>query len=150
MNYLLDTNIISYLSEQDSPYFQCVSSRLKNMGHDDHFFASILSFYELKHGYFCSQSAATRARFAGFMDTIKAMFSIAPLSLPGADVFGELKNQYQSQTGITTRAVKRHDIDFMLASTAITEGMILVSNDHIFATIQLLRDDFRLENWAQP
>ncbi|MEM6406003.1 MAG: PIN domain-containing protein [Pseudomonadota bacterium] len=149
MNYLLDTNTISYLSEQDSPYFEQVSSRLKRTGYDDRFFASILSFYELKHGYFCSQSAENKSRFLGFTNTIETLFSVVPLSLQGADLFGQLKQQYQSQTGITKNAIKRHDIDFMLASTAIAESIVLVSNDHIFENIQLLRDDFQLENWIK-
>jgi predicted nucleic acid-binding protein len=149
MKYLLDTNTISYLSEQDSPYFEQVSLQLKKTGYDDQFFTSILSFYELKHGYSCSQSAANKTRFSGFIDTVKSLFSVVPLSLQGADLFGQIKQQYQAQTGITKRAIKRHDIDFMLASTAIAEDMILVSNDRIFETIQPLRDDFQLENWVR-
>ena len=63
--------------------------------------------------------------------------------------FGEVKEQYRAATGISETAIKKHNIDFMLASSAIVENMILVSNDNIFRAIEPMHDDFQLENWTQ-
>jgi hypothetical protein len=53
------------------------------------------------------------------------------------------------QTGITKKAVKKHDADFMPASSAIAENAVMVSNDNIFNELKEIRSDFQLENWAE-
>ena len=78
------------------------------------------------------------------------MFTIVSLSVQGADIYGKLKHEYLSKTGITRSALKRNDVDLMLASTAIADNMVLGTKDDIFATIQSVHDDFQLENWARP
>lgn len=42
----------------------------------------------------------------------------------------------------------KHNVDFILATTAITEDIVLVSNDQIFRDIQEVSPGLRLENWA--
>ncbi len=71
-----------------------------------------------------------------------------PLSLEGDKIFGELKKEYRENIGISKQAIKRHNSDFILASTAINENAVLVSNDKIFNEFKKLRDDFQLDDWA--
>ena len=42
--------------------------------------------------------------------------------------------------------MERHNIDFMLASSAVIENAVLVSNDSIFPIIQNLYRNFMHEN----
>jgi predicted nucleic acid-binding protein len=37
--------------------------------------------------------------------------------------------KYQEETGINTKALKKNDLDFLIASSAISQGAVLVSND---------------------
>lgn len=75
------------------------------------------------------------------------MFAVMPLSHIGAGVFGELKAKYRQTTGALSKSLKRNDIDFILASTAITENAI-VSNDRIFEAIVKIEPPLQLENWT--
>ena len=66
----------------------------------------------------------------------------------GAKAFGNLKAQYKKETGSKQNSWDQHNIDFMIASSALSEDFILVSNDKIFQHIQSLIPDFKTENWA--
>jgi predicted nucleic acid-binding protein len=50
--------------------------------------------------------------------------------------------------GTDQKAVDRHDVDFILASSAIAEDAVLVSNDKIFLSVRDIEPTLRLENWA--
>ncbi len=73
---------------------------------------------------------------------------LAP-SEAGAEVFAQLKNAYRLRTGARERELVRHNIDLILASTAVTEGAALVSNDTIFRTLSDLEPRLKVENWAE-
>ena len=64
------------------------------------------------------------------------------------DIFGEIKAKYKQQTGINTKALKKNDIDFLIASTAISQGAILLSNDGIFADIVEYGMGLEFEVWV--
>ena len=58
------------------------------------------------------------------------------------------KTKYKKQTGINTKALKKNDIDFLLASTAISQGAILVSNDGVFGDIVDYEVGLEFEVWV--
>ena len=108
---------------------------------------SILSFYEMYYGIsWASRHEQVALQHA--MGSIASKFPVVGLSLQGAQIFGDLKAAYRRIVGITPNALKRNDVDLLIASTAIETGAILVSNDHLFESIRHLQSDFELENWA--
>ena len=80
--------------------------------------------------------------------SVSALPPLAP-SEAGAEVFARLKNAYRLRTGARERDLVRHNVDFILASTAVTEGAALVSNDTIFRTLSDLEPRLEVENWAE-
>ena len=82
------------------------------------------------------------------IDALASRFQVVGLSCQGARIFGDLKAAYRRAVGITPSALKRNDIDLLIASTAIEVGAILVSNDHLLTTIGSIYPGFELENWA--
>lgn len=148
MKYLLDTNILSYLEEQSSPFHAKTRERLSRLSDDDDIFIPILILYELWY----SVSAATPEKAKTLDAVIRSyldQFPILHITERGAEVFGDIKAKYREQRpGINPKALDRHNIDFILASSAITEDAVLVSNDKIFPTIRDIIPTLKLENWA--
>ncbi len=52
MKYLLDTDIVSYLADKNSPFHEPVRDRLSEAGDDDQVCVSILTLYEIEFGVF--------------------------------------------------------------------------------------------------
>lgn len=47
------------------------------------------------------------------------------------------------------KEIKRHTVDFILASTAIEANAVLVSDDRIFKTIKEFYPSLHVENWKE-
>ncbi|MCP4353396.1 MAG: type II toxin-antitoxin system VapC family toxin, partial [Desulfobacterales bacterium] len=48
--YILDTNIITYLHEQSSPFHNKVKNNLSSLCDDDKVYVSVFSLYEIEYG----------------------------------------------------------------------------------------------------
>lgn len=135
--YLLDTNIISYLTDSKSPHRQSVKDRLFSLSEEDRVAVSIVTLYELAYGLATFEktkkddSDRDKKLFESGIEFIKEYLEIFPLSVKEIDIFGKIKAQYKQKTGINTKALKKNDLDFLIASTAISQGAVLVSNDGI-------------------
>ena len=79
------------------------------------------------------------------MDRLK----IIPLSIDGAAIFGQIKKVYKDKTGTEGKKLEKNNIDLMLASSAISENAVLVSNDNIFKVIKDIHHNFHFENWTK-
>lgn len=154
MKYLLDTNIPVYLEDPDSPFHHSVKEHFQQLQDEDELFISVLSLYELyyavalrKRGGREQLAAQTRL----VIKEIRKRFTLLPLTGKEASVFGEIKAQYKERSKEKEEkqeTIKKNDIDFILASTAIEYGLIIVSNDSIFQKIKELFPKLRVENWA--
>ena len=142
--YLLDTNIISYLADPASAFHQQVADAVRSLPDESLLTISLLTLYELSYGYVRDPG---HSRLLAIIRE-EGIGVLAP-SEPGAEVFARLKNAYRLRTGVRERELVRHNVDFILASTAITEGAALVSNDTIFRTLSELEPRLEVENWAE-
>lgn len=146
--YLIDTNIIAYLADVNSPYHENVRSRFHALCPEDTVAISILTLYEL---HYSLAKAATQDAIQAICRTKEQMLATLPclpLSASGAHLFGELKARYQQQFQAKKPALDRATVDLIIASTAIVTDSMLVSNDALYARIQTLRPDFKWINWA--
>jgi predicted nucleic acid-binding protein len=141
--YLLDTNIISYLADPSSPFHERVADAICSLPDESRLAISVLTLYELAYGYVRDPGRAS-------LLIIVKEEGVAVLGLPeaGAEVFARLKDRYRLHTGARNRDLVRHNIDLILASTAVVEGAVLVSNDGIFATLARLEPRLAVANWA--
>ena len=151
--YLLDTNIISYLTDSKSPYRTAVKEKLFSLSEDDRVAVSIVILYELAYGLATFEKSKKDKNnrdeklFESGIEFIKEYLDIFPLNVEEIDIFGQLKAKYKQQTGINTKALKKNDLDFLIASTAISQGAILVSNDSIFGDIVEYGFGLEFEEW---
>lgn len=145
--YLLDSDILTYLEQQDSLWHKPVAQRLSQLDDSDKVLISIISFYEMQYGVsWANENERISLRQA--IDALASRFQVVGLSRQGARIFGELKAAYRRAVGITPNALKRNDIDLLIASTAIETSAVLVSNDHLFSTIGDIYPGFQWQNWA--
>jgi predicted nucleic acid-binding protein len=143
LSYLLDTNVISYLADPASPFHARTSEKVGSLPDESALAISVLTLYELAYGHTRDPGRArllTIIRDAGV--------SVVAPTEAGAEVFAGLKNLYRLRTGARERQLVRHNVDFILASTAITEALVLVSNDAIFQLLTELEPRLRVENGA--
>lgn len=152
--YLLDTNIPVYLEDPDSPFHHPVKESCQQLQDEDQVFVSVLSLYELYYAVALRKKEG-REQFAAHtllvIEEIKKHFKLLPLRGKEASIFGEIKALYKerSKEKEEKQTIKKHDVDFILASTAIEYGLIVVSNDDIFQKIKELFPKLQVENWAR-
>jgi len=146
--YLLDTNIISYLTDPNSPHKDRIKKRLLSLSEDDNVSVSIITLYELSYGLNTMNDSKNKVIFETGIKFIKEYLDIYPLDINEVELFGILKARYKKSTGIAKVAIKKNDLDFLIAATAINHNAILVSNDIIFNKLIELEPSLKSENWT--
>ena len=110
---------------------------------------SVLTFYELEYGH-ANSPETMKSILRKRIERARSFFSILPVSLESANTFGLLKKELQDVQNLGKKPLKKHNIDLMLASTAITKSCILVSMDKLYSTIQKFNSTLQIENWLKP
>ncbi len=146
MRYLLDSDSLSDLYEPKSPGHRNIARRVLALPETNRIIISILALYELEYGY-ANAPEGLKPVLRGRISTIQEDSPILPLNLEAARIFGSLKVRLQSLRQLSSRAIKAHNMDIMLAATAIIEGCTLVSADGIYSDLQQLDPTLRVENW---
>lgn len=75
----------------------------------------------------------------------QADFTMLPLTAESARVYASLKTSLRKDRQLNDKGIKIHNIDLMLAATAITEDCILLSGDSIFRDLQKFDPRLRFE-----
>jgi predicted nucleic acid-binding protein len=146
--YILDTNTLTELEYPDTPDYQIIMSKIASLPAESEICFSIISAYEYQHGI-AKASGSLKESIKKAWQTFLDLFEALPLTLESAKIYGEIKALYESHTGIGKKEIKRHTVDFILASSAIELDAVVVSADRIFQTIQKLYPSLRFENWKE-
>ena len=148
--YILDTDIISYLWDVESPYHQKIVEKLNNLNDDDIVGISIVSIYELTYGINSFKNQRLKSTFQNALDNIKkdTDIFIYSLDIDSADFFSKIKQLYKTNTGINNKSVKKNDLDFMIASISMSQKAVLVSNDTLFEILSNYTS-LKYENWIK-
>ena len=156
MKFLLDTNAIIHLSKINAEHHEKIKTKMLEKAFqvvDIKFGISIVSLYELEYGVAHTNNEKIIFESKRIIKSIKEDKEITIFSLTevGAEIFGEIKEQYRKKKGIGKKALKKHNVDLMIAATAIEAGATLVSQDNkdkIFEILKSVRDDFEWEDWT--
>ena len=146
MRYLIDSDILSDLYEITSPDHQQVSHRIAALGEADTLAVSALAFYELEYGY-ANSSEEKKPSLRRRIENVRGRFTVHGLSEPAAGVFGRLKKALVDSRGLSKKASQSHNIDLMIAATAVTESCVLVGADSLFRDLQRFEPGLILQNW---
>ena len=133
--YLLDTGIIEFLGDANSPNHASCIKRLESLGEEDELCASVLSLYELEYGI-AGASTDLQPRLQLLKQKILDFYTILPLSEQGSRIYGRIKNLFKHSSGTKHRSMKTYTVDMIIASTALEHNATLVSSDAIYKRLQ--------------
>ena len=147
--FILDTDIISYLWDTKSSHHNQIVNKLNSLYDDDIVSISIISIYELTYGMNSFKDEKLKAIFSNALNSIKydQDIHIHTLDVKSANNFSKLKLIYKDDTGINTISAKKNDLDFMIASIAMSQDAVLISNDKLFYRLANITSDLKVENW---
>ncbi|MGD9732721.1 MAG: type II toxin-antitoxin system VapC family toxin [Desulfamplus sp.] len=87
----MDTNIISYLEDSNSSFYNVLIDKIGSLDDSDIVSISVLSLYEYEYSI-THADEILREELQKTKNTIKEIFQVLPLTIEGAEIFGRLKN----------------------------------------------------------
>lgn len=159
--YLLDTNSLSSLTKSHDTHHEKLLSKVSILDDNVELYASIISVYEMEYGACHAkepeliQAAKEAIQYIKEADETENGIKLYELTKKGAEIFGEIKEQFQNykeEIGekIGKRSLPKHNVDLIIAATAIELKATLISNDEtIFKLIEKIRNDFIWEDWTK-
>lgn len=131
MNYLIDTNIVTYILKRNVT----VNNKLKEVNRlGEEVFITCLSYYEVKRGLLAVNATRQLSEFNQFCREYTLLF---------LDDLEILERASIIHADLKRRGRKIEDADILIAATAITRGLILVSNDSDMLRVS----GIKVENW---
>jgi tRNA(fMet)-specific endonuclease VapC len=133
VNYILDTNIVSYILKRNLT----LDRKLREVNTSgDEVFISCITFFEVKRGLLAINTTRQLADFDAFVRRYDVLF---------LDDMEIIEKACEIHANLKIKGTPIQEADVLIAATAITRGLIVVSNDS-----DLLRvDGINLQNWLQ-
>ncbi|MBR8837932.1 MAG: type II toxin-antitoxin system VapC family toxin [Stigonema ocellatum SAG 48.90 = DSM 106950] len=133
VDYLLDTNIFSYILKKN----ENVDKKIREVTRSgSEVFISCITYYEVKRGLLAVNATRQLADFHQFCTDYEVLF------LDNIDI---IQQACEIHADLKIKGRPIQDADVLIAATAITRSLVLVSNDS-----DLLRvEGLSLENWLQ-
>lgn len=147
MEYLLDTNTISDFYRGEGKNFHNLSQKIEHLNDDDNIYISILTLYEFEYGYSNTTDQKMKKIIRDKINNIANDFYLLSLSKNASTCFGRLKKALVDARNLNKESSKKHNIDIMLASTAIVESCVLISNDRIYLELAQIDTNLQIDNW---
>lgn len=146
MNYLLDSNTVSDLYNQTSSQHELVRNRLSTLTDKDNVYVSVLTLYEMEYGY-ANAPVEKKAVIRQQIQSLREDLEILPLNQEAASIFGTLKRAIQATRMLSSKNIKQHNVDIMIAANAIWLNYVVVSEDKLFTALAKLESRLCVENW---
>lgn len=151
MKILIDSDVISSLGKPSSIEYQQVTSFLSSFTDDTEVCLSMLTIYEMEYSLAAFTDTEQKEKAFIIFNRLKESLTIINLSFESAKIYGEIKQNFKRRTGIKRAALKRHNIDIALASVAIANDCLLISQDSIYQEhLQAIDPRLQYKNWAVP
>ena len=147
MKYLIDTDTVTHSVDRNSSFHRTVINKIAGFSDDDEAYISVLTQYEKEFGVANVESEEDKTKFREALELLLKKFEIFPISEEGAQVFGEIKARLKKETGLSKKILSRHNVDLIIASTAVVNNAVLVARDKIYKKIKNLYPELQLENW---
>ncbi|MEO1428449.1 MAG: type II toxin-antitoxin system VapC family toxin [Cyanobacteria bacterium J06633_8] len=132
MDYLLDTNIVSYILKNNTS----VNIKLQQVTRQgDEVFISCITYYEVKRGLLALNATRQLADFHQLCIDYDVLY---------LDDIEIIEVACRIHADLKKKGRPIQDADVLIAATAITRGLILVSNDSDMGRVE----EIELENWV--
>jgi tRNA(fMet)-specific endonuclease VapC len=133
VSYLLDSNIVSYILKKNATVDQRFRE-VRRLRQD--VFISCITYYEVKRGLLAINATRQLAEFQNFCQIYQVLL---------IDDLEIIERACEIHLDLQRRGLTIQEQDIFIAATAITRGLILVSNDSDLLRVQ----GINLENWAR-
>ena len=134
MSYLLDTNIVSYILRKNDT----INIKLENVrSRGEEVFISCIAYYEVKRGLLYAKATRQLSDLNQLCRLYKVLF---------LDDIEIIEKACEIHANLKRRGLPIQEADILIASTAITRGLILVSHDSDMQRVP----GITLEDWLQP
>ncbi len=134
MDYLLDTNIVSYILKKRNLTVNKKLEEVRRLG--EKVFISCIIYYEVKRGLLALNATRKLAEFQTFFQKYEVLY------LDSKEI---IETACTIHADLKTKGTPIQDTDVLIAATAITGGLILVSNDSDMGRVK----GIDLENWLE-
>jgi len=133
VQYLLDTNIASYVIKGNVPQVDLRLSRVPLSS----VFISVVTEAELRFGLARRPEAS---RLQTLVEDFLFTVTILPWDSEAAKEYGRLR------AGLEREGLLMGSLDLMIGAHALALGFVLVTNDHAFSRIKKLK----IADWTKP
>ncbi|GAA6615463.1 type II toxin-antitoxin system VapC family toxin [Scytonema sp. NUACC26] len=133
MNYLLDTNIVSSFLKKKVVIDKKLE-QVRRLGQQ--VFISCITYYEIRRGLVYINATRQIAEFEQFCKRYKVLL---------LDDIKIIERAIRIHVDLQSRGLSLEDADILIAATAITRGLILVSHDSDMQRVP----GITLEDWLQ-
>ena len=131
MNFLLDSNIVSYALKKNIT----INNKLRELSFlGSEIFISCITYYEIKRGLISLNATKQLVDFHVFCNDYPVLF------LNDLEI---IEKSCKIHAKLKAKGTPIQDADILIAATAIVRDLILVSNDSDLLRIEGLK----LENW---
>lgn len=150
--YILDTNIIHFLeAEKLEERKDTINYNYDNKLNIErnNILISILSICEFES----SKTASDNDKIVQDLQEAENFLynKVARITISGNTpaYYAKIRYLYKKTYGGTSKSLGKHDIDFLIAATALEFDLVVVSNDKIFNRIRkILPEVFKWEDWS--
>lgn len=132
VDYLLDTNLVSYILKKINLAVNRKLEEVRRLGKK--VFVSCITYYEIKRGLLALNATRQLADF-------NSLFRIYPILYLDIEI---IETACRIHANLKNKGRTIQDADVLIAATAITRGLILVSNDSDMLRVE----EINLENWV--
>ena len=146
--YLFDTNTISSLNNKKASEHEKILETLLAKDEDADLCISVLTIFEMAYAK-ANAPEEKQEKLQKFIDSTKEDYEILELTAEFSDLYGSLKAQLIKVRGIKKSNAKKHLLDVILASIAISKDLILISADGIYKDIQKVDPRLKWEDWTK-
>ena len=134
VNYLLDTNIVSYILKRKNLVVNRKLQEVRSLG--EKVFVSCISYYEIKRGLLALNATRKLAEFQTFFQKYEVLY---------LDDIEIIETASRIHADLKKKGRLIQDADVLIAATAITRGLVLVSNDSDMGRVE----GIDIENWVE-
>ncbi|MBA3922597.1 MAG: type II toxin-antitoxin system VapC family toxin [Nostocaceae cyanobacterium] len=131
MTYLIDTNIVTYILKNNQTIINKLD-KVTELGEE--VFISCITYYEIKRGLLAVNATKQLDAFAELCSEFIILF---------LDDIAIIERACEIHADLKINGTPIQDADVLIAATAITHDLNLVSNDSDMLRVQNLK----LENW---
>lgn len=150
MKFLLDSDMVNILyGDQRKTHYDTLHRKIAELKDEDSLQISILVLYELEYSFFNAPDDKKEFIRNTIISVLNDFDSVISLDAETAPIFGEIKAMLKQKKRLTRKQMRKHNIDIMLASTAICTSSVLISSDSIYSHIAQLFPLLRFEKWIK-